>query len=81
VQHIDRLLGRRVVSVLKPEPFDNSTRLEFGCIDSKKFRDRGGLLGREQALPQFSFAQVCLVHFGSRSNNPQRQRFGFPQSP
>ncbi len=72
MQHIDRLLGCGVVSVLKPESFDDSTRLNFVCVDSKKLRNRVGLLGCEQSLPQFNLAQVGLVHLGSRSNNPQR---------
>lgn len=80
MEHLDCLLGCRVIGVLNPKFFHNPSRFNLRGFQMKKFRYRRGLFRRKQALAQFDLAQMRLVHLRSSRNNSQRQLLGLAQS-
>ena len=80
MEHIDCLLGRRVVSVIEAKPLNNATRLNLVWVDPEKLRDCVCLLGRKQTLSQFHLAEVSLIHFSGSRDNPQWELFGFAEA-
>ena len=80
MEHVDCLLSGRVITVIKAEPFNNSACLELVWVDFEELRDSVSLLGRKQTLPQFHLAEVSLIHFSHRRDNPQGELFGFTEA-
>ena len=77
VQHINRLLGCGVISVFKPESFDDPPCLDFVGVEFEELGNRDGLLRRQQSLSQLYLAQMRLVHFRSGSDDSKRQFLAF----
>ena len=77
MKHVDGLLRSRVVRVFEAKLLHDPACLNFIGVEVEEFRNRGGLLRREQPLSQLYLAQMRLVHFSCGSDNSKRQFLAF----
>ncbi len=81
MEHKNRLLCGRIVSMFHAKFFNDSPRLHLRFVDLEKSGDRSGLLSSEQSLTKFCLAEVSLIHLGCGSHNPKGNLFRFTKSP
>ena len=78
IEELKRLGCGWILGMFRAKLLCDSARFHFGRIHFEILGDGCGLVGSEQALAEFRFAQMRLVHLGCGGNDAKRNLLVLP---